>query len=1016
MRSRLALLALAAAIAASCEPPFGLQSKGALRVTVATAGGDLDLDGYSLRIDGASDVALGLNQVLVIAPLDTGAHQVELRGVAGNCSVSGGTSRSVRVTVVDTASAPFAVDCVATGVQVTVATDGIDLDPDGYGVAVDGALPVAIPVNGTVSITRLTPGSHTVDLGGIVGNCPGGTTSRTVTLGAGEVAQVNFALTCLSTTGIVEVKTTTTGLDLDPDGYAVRLDGGSPQVAELNGTIRFIGVSGGDHLLSFGGAAGNCPVGGTNPRAVSVTTGVARRDTARTTFSVTCGAATGRIEVTAATTGLDLDPDGYTVQVDGSSPQPLAVNGTVGFSVAGGDHSITLGAAAGNCPVGGSNPRTVTVTTGGATRDTARTTFQLTCGALTGRIEVTAATSGIDLDPDGYTVQVDGGSPQPLAVNGTVGFSGVAGGDHSITLGAAAGNCPVGGGSNPRTVTVTTGGATRDTARTTFQLTCSALTGRIEVSAATTGADLDPDGYTVQVDGGSPQPLAVNGTVGFSGVAGGDHSVTLAAAAGNCPVGGSNPRTVTVTTGGATRDTVRTTFGVSCFATTASIEVTAATSGADLDANGYSVRVDNRPPVVVPTNGVAVVNGLSAGSHSVLLDGVVGNCAIGGSNPRMLAVTTGGTTKDTARTTFSLTCAATTGSVEVTVATSGVDPDTNGYYVDVQASGVDTVVVMGANATATIARLLPGDYAVRLIGVAQNCDPAGQNPRPVTVAVGQAASLAFAVACLEAAPLAFASWVDGNTDIYVIKSNGAGLTRLTTAPGDDVEPAWSPGGAKIAFSSQRDGNPEIYVMDASGANQVRLTTLGGSHPTWSKDGTKIAFVSGRGGNSEIYEMNADGSNQVRLTNDVGVDADPAWSPDGLKIVFQSNRSGYAQIYVMNVDGTGVTRLTNEAYTDIQPAWSPDGAKIAFTRDYGCDYEGCYADVVSMAATGGGVTPVIVGSTAKNPAWSQDGRLIAFTVSYCDYYTCYSQIHVMRADGTDPIELVGEYAYNPAWRR
>src|SRR5207253_4663090 len=60
---------------------------------------------------------------------------------------------------------------------------------------------------------------------------------------------------------------------------------------------------------------------------------------------------------------------------------------------------------AANCTVSGQNPRTVTVPTSGTT-----TTFSITCTALpppTGDLTVTAATSGQDLDPDGYTVTVD---------------------------------------------------------------------------------------------------------------------------------------------------------------------------------------------------------------------------------------------------------------------------------------------------------------------------------------------------------------------------------------------------------------------------------------------------------------------------------------------------------------------------------------------------------------------------------------------------------------------------------
>src|SRR5207247_654342 len=175
---------------------------------------------------------------------------------------------------------------------------------------------------------------------------------------------------------------------------------------------------------------------------------------------------------TAATAGIDLDPNGYAVQLDGASLRQLLGAGTVTFDgLAGGDHSVVLSGAAGNCTVAGDNPRTLHVITGGAARDTARTLFQVTCVAVTGNIQVTAATSGVDLDPDGYTVLLDNGQQRPLGVNGTALIEGVSGGDHSVILFGAVGNCAL-AGDNPRTVHVTTGGVTRDTVRTTFQLTC----------------------------------------------------------------------------------------------------------------------------------------------------------------------------------------------------------------------------------------------------------------------------------------------------------------------------------------------------------------------------------------------------------------------------------------------------------------------------------------------------------------------------------------------------------------
>jgi hypothetical protein len=92
--------------------------------------------------------------------------------------------------------------------------------------------------------------------------------------------------------------------------------------------------------------------------------------------------------------------------------------------------------------------------------------------------------------------------------------------------------------------------------------------GDLDVATATTGADLDPDGYTVTVDGTTSQATGANATVRFSALAEGSHTVELSGVAANCTLAGSNPRTVTVAAGSV----ASTTFDVTCTAT-----VTAAT-------------------------------------------------------------------------------------------------------------------------------------------------------------------------------------------------------------------------------------------------------------------------------------------------------------------------------------------------------------------------------------------------------------------------------------------------------
>ena len=61
-------------------------------------------------------------------------------------------------------------------------------------------------------------------------------------------------------------------------------------------------------------------------------------------------------------------------------------------------------------------------------------------------------------------------------------------------------------------------------------------------------------------------------------------------------------------------------------------------------------------------------------------------------------------------------------------------------------------------------------------------------------------------------------------DIYTVPTTGGLATRLTTDPGYDSNPFWSPDGTRIAFSSSRMGGDDVYVMPAKGGTPKRITT------------------------------------------------------------------------------------------------------------------------------------------------------------------------------------------------
>ncbi len=162
----------------------------------------------------------------------------------------------------------------------------------------------------------------------------------------------------------------------------------------------------------------------------------------------------------------------------------------------------------------------------------------------------------------------------------------------------------------------------------------------------------------------------------------------------------------------------------------------------------------------------------------------------------------------------------------------------------------------------------------------------------------------------------------------------AGTERqLTTGPGGDYQPQWSPDGSRVVFFSARAGNNDIWTAELGNGSLTRLTSDPGMdiNPFYSPNGRQIAFVSDRSGRSEMWLMGADGSNQRRLTRGAGGHF-LAWTADGTGIIFRTDESSQVRILRVSVaDGAlaELPRVESGAHMSL----SPSGTAIMDVRSH-----------------------------------------------------------------------------------
>ncbi len=84
----------------------------------------------------------------------------------------------------------------------------------------------------------------------------------------------------------------------------------------------------------------------------------------------------------------------------------------------------------------------------------------------------------------------------------------------------------------------------------------------------------------------------------------------------------------------------------------------------------------------------------------------------------------------------------------------------------------------------------------------------------------------------------------GRTNLWIVKPDGSDLRRLTSQPGDDADPCWSPDGSTVYYLSTRSGSSQVWMVPLSGGDPSQVTDLplDLANLKISSDGKRLAFT------------------------------------------------------------------------------------------------------------------------------------------------------------------------------
>jgi Tol biopolymer transport system component len=174
-----------------------------------------------------------------------------------------------------------------------------------------------------------------------------------------------------------------------------------------------------------------------------------------------------------------------------------------------------------------------------------------------------------------------------------------------------------------------------------------------------------------------------------------------------------------------------------------------------------------------------------------------------------------------------------------------------------------------------------------------------------------------------------------NVDIWIESTTGAGNSRFTFDPAEEVVGVWSHDGKTLAYRSAAATTPSLTLKAATGLERERrryilpATSMDDIIPnSWSLDDQQILYTRQVTSGEYLELLPVAGGEPTRFSTSKGSEANGQISPDGKWVAYASDESGNWEIYVTSFPGAeGKWQVSRGGGTE--PRWRGDGKEIFY---------------------------------------------------------------------------------------